>query len=663
LTSVDYDRSVDNLKTDEGPVENASEYGGPCIDTSNEVFAGLVSINSRDDIWGLILTENPSQRPVLQSQVELDTGAGGPALYFYTRVSDTFDSYVVLKLSGSWADPNSSEQFLLDQSAWQVIDSGSVIDQGFTNFSDDIVIRAEDFIDVVDPGEDGETVLTVRVEGVTIVTETIPTAGIDSSAAPGLYDGNGDSYRRCGIGWDIGSGSDPSGELRWVVGELQPEGGETPLDATRSDSTLIAVAGGDVYAFGDGDTPSVATGGSDAVRVNVGRVAMQSAFGKTYIVDGLVNREYDASTDTVSTWTASAGSLPTGASLIALYRGRVVLSGSTSDPHNWFMSRLGDPDDWDYFPSDESDPTNPVAGNNSPAGKVGDIVTALIPFSDDAMLMGGVNSIWQMTGDPAAGGAIDLVTDKTGIAFGLAWTRSPDNTVYFMGTDGVYRTRLGAMPENITRDRLDSVFRGIDLQANRVMLEWDYQRHGLYVMVMPATSNVVSTAYFYEARTDAWWPDDYNDTTNPTFLYAYDGPAADDKAMLFGGRDGYIRQVDNSAADDDGDEITSRVRFAQLLSTDPSREILLNELYPVMASNSGAVDLSVYSGQTAEEVVNASSPRFKRSLSAGRNASIRQKVRGAALQVELSQTGSTRWALEGLSAVVRNVGKARRHAN
>ncbi len=41
-----------------------------------------------------------------------------------------------------------------------------------------------------------------------------------------------------------------------------------------------------------------------------------------------------------------------------------MLSGILYDPQNWFMSRVGDPTDFDYFPNDP-DPARAVAGNNA----------------------------------------------------------------------------------------------------------------------------------------------------------------------------------------------------------------------------------------------------------------------------------------------------------
>lgn len=147
-------------------------------------------------------------------------------------------------------------------------------------------------------------------------------------------------------------------------------------------------------------------------------------------------------------------------------------------------------------------------------------------------------------------------------------------------------------------------------------------------------------------------------------MYAFDGLAIDDQAMLFGGRDGYIRKIDDDADDDDGIAITSRVRFAPLIAPDHDAEVVSGAVYPVLAKDSGPVDLKIYTGQTAEECVTATNPRVKRTLLlGGRNKMIRQKVRGYAIQHELSQTAAKkRWALENLTVEFEQGGLPRKEA-
>ncbi|KKL74311.1 hypothetical protein LCGC14_2066130, partial [marine sediment metagenome] len=87
---------------------------------------------------------------------------------------------------------------------------------------------------------------------------------------------------------------------------------------------------------------------------------------------------------------SSFGTMPSSAYLVALYRGRLVLSGHPNYPHMWYMSKVGNPFNWLYAASTR---LTAVAGNNIDAGEIGDIVRALIPYGDDFLIFGCANSI------------------------------------------------------------------------------------------------------------------------------------------------------------------------------------------------------------------------------------------------------------------------------
>lgn len=423
------------------------------------------------------------------------------------------------------------------------------------------------------------------------------------------------------------------------------------------EASLIVVADGTVKKILGGGL-STPTNGSDALTDKPYRIQMVEAFSKVFMVDGSHSLYYDLDANEVKDWASAvtAGTLQANARLMARYRGRVVLSGVRTDPHNWFMSKVGDPFDWDYSPSTVT-AIQAVAGNASEVGVVGDIVTALIPFSDDALLIGGDHTIWQMSGDPAAGGSIDLISDKTGIAWGRAWAKNPNDILYFMGIDGIYMMAIGGKPESLTEGRLNKRFKAIDLANTRVLLEWDFLRKGLWVVAADVSGSSIQTVMFWDKRTDSWTVDEYAGSIGPSVVYGYDSELPEDNQMLFGCKDGYIRQIDTSVDDDDGDAISSVVRYQPFPLGNGYTEGMLADLSVLLAENSGPVVLKVYVGQTAEQVTEVTTPRFKRTLAAGANAITTQRVRGAWAQVELSQSLSgAPWAVESVYARVEDSG-------
>lgn len=267
-------------------------------------------------------------------------------------------------------------------------------------------------------------------------------------------------------------------------------------------------------------------------------------------------------------------------------------------------------------------------------------------------------SIALMAGDPAAGGAVDIISNDTGIAW-AAWALDPDGNLFFRGVDGIYRMPRGEKPINITQNRLDNRFEKTDLSTKRVILSWDFLRRGLMVIVTELDTDIISEAFFWESRTNGWFPDAYSAIHGPDVLLNYDAEEADDKAMLFGCRDGFIRQVDPDAIDDDGIAFTSNVRFFPV-GTRRGSDTRLYGLEVILAENSGNVDLNLFTGQTAEQCSTTTEIRWSRTLKAGKNILTLPRLRGAWLAVELKATASTRWALESIFGLFEEGGRSRR---
>lgn len=438
-----------------------------------------------------------------------------------------------------------------------------------------------------------------------------------------------------------------------AMGHLMERGvpsGQTALNA-RTISRFICTNG----VVGKFTTASIANAaGSITLNTNTPVVHWAELFGKIYFADGgATYRLWTASTNTMSTWSPSSGSLPVQGSerarLACTWRSRIVLSGVKGDEHNWFMSRVGDPLDWLYA-SQDAGATQPVAGNNSTAGKSPDIINALIPYSDDILIFGCDSSIHMMNGDPADGGAIDRITDVVGMAWGEAWCKDPSGAIYFFGSrGGVYRMTPGSMPESISLDSIEEELATLDLDNILVKMQWSDREKGIY-LYLTALDGSASTHYFYDARLQAWWPISYSDATmNPTSAWIFDGDEADDRVQLLGCRDGYIRKIDLSADDDDGTAIDSYVWLGPIVKRDRPM-MRLTELNAVLATGSNDLTFGVYAGESAE-AAKASTVCFSGDWSAGRNRSERRRAQGHAIFVRLSNnTNNETWAFEMLNA-------------
>ena len=454
--------------------------------------------------------------------------------------------------------------------------------------------------------------------------------------------------------WDTEASSEPG----WDIG-ARIEGYGAVYDTK---DAVTVVSDGSIRTIREGvvGTPT----GSDDVLSDTGLVMSQEAFGHIFFVDGLNKKDftltYDGgATDTVEDWTANDGTLPLAPSLITLYRGRIVMNNE-DDPHNWYMARSGDPYDFNYIPS-TTDVLQPVAGNNSDAGEIGDVITAMIPHNDDELLFGCDSSIWMLSGDPAAGGAIDQISDTLGIAFGKAWTYDLTGTLYFYGADNnIYMMARDGSMESLTSSRINRLLANMDRNGKHIELRWDSRQRGLYVLNIDDTTYIASDVVFWEQRSDAWWEDEYPATIGLSTMYAYDADDPDDRTLLVGGIDGYIRETNLSADSDDGNAITARVRYAPTAIGSNLLNTELSHITAVMGEDSGAVTMKVYADETAEKTLAQSSPRFVKALGPGRNPDIKRKVRANTLQLELYSSDTATWAADYFTGFVSSAGKTRR---
>jgi len=352
-----------------------------------------------------------------------------------------------------------------------------------------------------------------------------------------------------------------------------------------------------------------------------------------------------------------------GCRIITLYRGRIVMAGLESDPHNWFMSASGDPLDWDYFPATDSQ-TMAVAGNIADTGKLGDVITALAPYSDDLLIIGCDHTLWVMRGDPAAGGVIDNVSYQTGIAGQEAFTWDTDGNFYFFGAGTLWRMAAGVVstPEPLSRNKLDNTFGAINYGTHEIRLLWDNAHKGIHLYFTPVNQPAASPShYFWDLRTNSFWRDEYPVAYGPTAVHVFDADDPGDRAALIGGFDSYIRFLDDDSSDDDGTVIASYVYFTPIMAAGNLANFRLIEITPILSADSDPVTLKVYAGKTAEQAIESTTPRFTRELQAGRNPSIRNRVNGNAMICRLENSSSTArtWAFESMTGIIEPSGKTR----
>lgn len=367
---------------------------------------------------------------------------------------------------------------------------------------------------------------------------------------------------------------------------------------------------------------------------------------------------YDPAADTLDLWTATAtkGQVPTGCHIINRYHDRIVLC----QENTWYMSRAGDPLDWDYL-ADPNDPGMASSGGTSDAGDLPKTVHAFMPYSDDYAVFGCLGSTWVLRGDPVFGGRIDNISYLHGCVDKFAWTATPDGGLLYLTDDGLYHLARGAAQaaESISREDLPLELLNLDNANYTISMAYDSIQRGVHIFLTSGAEADVKH-WWFDMRLKALYPDKYPTAYEPTATLFHRGDSAQDNRPLIGGRDGYIRQFDPVYETDDGTEIASHVvlgPFALAKSLDRAGSLL--EVFVQLGLVSGPVDWEVRVGDNHEAAVKNSAFDSGSFSAAGQQYRIYPRAGGGSALLRLSNNAARAWALEHSIATIEEMGKQR----
>lgn len=365
---------------------------------------------------------------------------------------------------------------------------------------------------------------------------------------------------------------------------------------------------------------------------------------------------FDPLTDNVSILTATAGQTPTGCPLICRYLDRLVVAGAQIAPHVWYMSRHGVETDWDYS---QTDSERAVAGTSSEAGVPGSAITALIPHSDDYLIMGCRHSLWRLRGDPAYGGSLDALSHTIGIIGPQAWCLGPAGELIFLSLDGIYALPPGgeSKPISLSREVLPQEFLNLNPDNTTVTLEYDVQARGVHVFLTPESSNA-RLHWWLDWERKTFWPLTLESDHEPLATCSLQSTAIEDSGVILGGRDGILRRYSDLAESDCGTSFGSYIVMGPIPLAGDSMVGTITSIDGVMAENSGPVGWYINPSMTYEGAVGAP-PVGGGTWNAGLNSTVRPAGRGQAFTLRLVGTVGRKWAMEQIAVDIRASGKRR----
>lgn len=370
---------------------------------------------------------------------------------------------------------------------------------------------------------------------------------------------------------------------------------------------------------------------------------------------------------TFLTDTDTYGTLPERATIGALYRGRMVLSGNPRQPFQWYMSRQGNIFDFNYFALDVQ---GAVAGGNSDVGELGDVIRALIPYKDDYLVFGCENTVWLLRGDPRIGGTLNEVSLSTGIFSNDSWAYDGLDNLYFIGNAGLYRLAPDMSLENVSLVSLPDFPANWELNRNihKVLMTYDNLNHGLLITRVTIETGETE-AYWFDLRTQGFFPESYHQDCGAFTSFQYNSLAPDYSGLLFGGRDGYIRVFDDAAKNDDtGDQFVPISSYAAIgpipMSDDPSNVGKLISLSITPAQFSDKLEYKIYMDRTAEGLTDQladapnASPRASGTITIDRPQNSRKRSRGNYMGVWVGNEDLDKtWGLEIIVGTLMDSGR------
>ena len=284
---------------------------------------------------------------------------------------------------------------------------------------------------------------------------------------------------------------------------------------------------------------------------------------------------------------ASAGTVPTGCTVGAVYRNRLALAGGDNAI---YLSRQGDYADWDYG-ADAGDAGRAIAFQLSISGEIGDVCRALVPHEDAFLVAAAVRTLWIVRGDPATSGSLNRISNEVGIIGSHAWCKVGGSLI-FLAEDGLYQVALGGSDlKSLSKDRLPEELRDIDTETVNVLMAYDHDHRAVHIYL--PTSGSGETHWLFELGPQAFWPIHLSDDHTPAAVVQYQ-----DKLVL-ACSDGYLRYVGGD--DDDGTTIESHVLIGPLRPGGAEEFGLIQGLDGTLGTGSGTVAWRIVVGETADE--------------------------------------------------------------
>jgi len=259
----------------------------------------------------------------------------------------------------------------------------------------------------------------------------------------------------------------------------------------------MAVFDGSVYYLNDSNVWTAATG-SQAANVDTGRAVYAAAYlGKVYIFTGASRPfVFDYELGTVEVATATAGTWPVGLRFGAVWSGALWSAGEPTALGALYASRIGDAHDYDFGtdPADEGKAW--FTGLENFEGLLQGPLTAIMPHTNDGMIVGTLTGLTRFWRHPSQGGTIDPVSNAVVLGQG-AWTRDPSDNMYLLTDKGFMHVSPdpNAIPTLISKRLIPNELQGLIYDQQNPVVSLGYEGRWNKIIVNVRGVEAQSWAY------------------------------------------------------------------------------------------------------------------------------------------------------------------------
>lgn len=356
---------------------------------------------------------------------------------------------------------------------------------------------------------------------------------------------------------------------------------------------------------------------------------------------------YSHSQKSYAPFMATTGMVPVNCPIVCLYRDRLVMAGAPSEPHLWYMSRLGDPYDWDYaldVTASNYDTGAAIAGQSSAAGIIGEPIRAICPHSDDYLVFGYDRQLWVLRGDPGNEGQLDNLSYTVGIVGRRAWCYGHSGEIIFLAKDGLY-SLVNAIepPQMISHNLLPDELKNMG-ESDNIQMSYDHEYHGIHIY-----SETRNRHWFFSLDTSGLWPMEHSSAIVCTAVASYEGK------LIIGTRDGWLKTYDKSWHTDDGVSFSSYVVLGpfRVFSSDYSVGVV-QKMCTTMLTGNEPLSIGIISGNEAVDVQKMYEEGKVYVVQTKRDVdTLLVRERGGSMALLVGKEGFTGWGMERIGLYVK----------